>query len=90
MNKWSLVYTKQSLDDLKPLDKKLVQRIFAKIKENSELSNPLIRAKALSGALAGTYRYRIGDYRAIFRCDSSGTLVILTILRIKHRKEIYE
>ena len=30
-----------------------------------------------------------GDYRAIFDLDKDGNIVILLILRIKHRKEVY-
>ena len=47
-------------------------------------------AKALSGPLQGFSRFRIGDYRVIFEQNASGKIVIYTILRIKHRREIYE
>ena len=43
----------------------------------------------LSGQLGGLFRFRIGDYRAIFRPDSRGQIVILLILRVGHRSEIY-
>jgi mRNA interferase RelE/StbE len=82
--------TKHALDDLVKLEKKEAVRIASKIKQNSELANPLLRAKALSGVLAGIYRYRIGDYRALFEIDARGKITILTVLRIKHRKEVYD
>jgi mRNA interferase RelE/StbE len=90
MKKLVLQYTKHALDDLKKLEKKTALRIVSKIKENSKLSDPLVRAKALSGILSGVYRYRIGDYRALFEVDKKGIVTILSVLRIKHRKEVYE
>lgn len=90
MHKYHLSYTTHARSDLERLDKNIAARIVAKLKENSELPNPLIRAKALSEKLAGRYRYRIGDYRALFKIDTNGILHILTILRIKHRREVYE
>ena len=63
---------------------------LVKIKENSELADPLTSAKALSGALSGVSRYRIGNYRALFEIDSDRTLSVLIVLRVKHRKEVYD
>jgi mRNA interferase RelE/StbE len=34
----------------------------------------------------GTYRFRIGDYRAIFDIDGEN----IVILRIGHRRDIYK
>jgi mRNA interferase RelE/StbE len=65
MTKYRLTYTTHARNDLERLDKNIALRIVVKIKENSELSNPLVRATALAGQLAGRYRYRIGTYRAI-------------------------
>ncbi|NER00921.1 MAG: type II toxin-antitoxin system RelE/ParE family toxin [Cyanothece sp. SIO2G6] len=42
----------------------------------------------LRGNLAGHYRYRVGDYRVMYRIDDERQEVI--ILLIKHRKDIYE
>lgn len=90
MKKIQLQYTKHALDDLKQIDRNVALRIAQKIKQNSELENPLVRAKPLSGVLVGVYRYRIGDYRALFELDDHGSIIILSILRIRHRKEVYE
>jgi mRNA interferase RelE/StbE len=85
----SIVYSPDARKDLLRLEKKVALRIVHKIAENAELSDPLVRAKPLAGVLAGKYRYRIGDYRAIFMLDAEGRVCILTVLRIKHRKEVY-
>jgi mRNA-degrading endonuclease RelE of RelBE toxin-antitoxin system len=38
----------------------------------------------------GPYRFRIGDYRAIFDVDENNNIKILLILTIGHRKDIYD
>jgi mRNA interferase RelE/StbE len=88
--KINLQYAKHALYDLKTLDKKVSLQIVKKIKENSTLTDPLSRAKALAGPFSGLYRYRIGDYRVIFDITPTGAIAILTILRVKHRKEAYD
>lgn len=83
-------YSKRALKDLQSLDTGIARRIVAKIGVLSDMDNPLTQAKALSGALAGLYRYRVGDYRVIFEIDGRGTIIILNILNIKHRKDVYK
>lgn len=85
----TILYSADALKDLKQLDKALARRIVLKIKDNAIQEDPLGRAKALTGKLSGRYRYRIGDYRAIFSTDKKGQILLLKILRIKHRKDIY-
>jgi mRNA interferase RelE/StbE len=44
--------------------------------------------KALKGELSGYYRYRVGDYRVIYKIDDN--LKEVTILMIAHRSRVYE
>lgn len=90
MKKIGLEYTKTSLKNLKKLEKKTSLRIISKVKENSEMKSPLERAKPLTGLFENTYRYRIGNYRVVFKYDESGIINILTVLTVKHRKDIYK
>jgi len=41
--------------------------------------------KALSGEWDGTFRLRVGDFRVIFRLVPEE----VTILRVRHRSEVY-
>lgn len=86
--KTSVLYTSSARKDLKKLEEKDSRKIVLAISKFTE-DNPLIKAKALTGIFQGLYRYRIGEYRAIFQYDKSGLLYIVTILKIKHRKDIY-
>ena len=85
-----VLYAAHARKDLLELEKHVARKIALKIQENAELPNPLTRAKALQGSFLGMYRYRIGDYRVIFEIDTAGNISILTVLRIKHRKDVYK
>ena len=84
-----VIYTKNARQDLINLDNKTAQLIVKKVLFFSQQSNPLQFAKKLTNFSLGQYRFRVGDYRVIFDVDSTGNLVLLIILRIKHRKDIY-
>jgi len=88
--KYKLFYTLKAKKDLAHLDKKIVNRILDKLDSFIESGDPLSRAKKLINNKQEVYRFRIGNYRAIFDIDNSGKIIILLILRIKHRKEVYK
>lgn len=69
------------------LDKPIAKRIISYLYEIEILENPRSRGKGLTSNLAGLWRYRVGDYRII--CDIQDDKIIITVLRIAHRKEIY-
>ncbi len=81
-------YTASSLKDLRKLEKNQAKKIVLVIQKYTA-KKPLEKAKSLGGIFAGLYRYRIGDYRVIFEYNDKNILIIITILRIKHRKDIY-
>lgn len=84
-----VAYSESALKDLRALDKKVAERIVKKINFFSIQKDLFSFAKALKGLGEGRYRFRIGDYRAIFKIDRNGRIEVLMVLRIKHRREIY-
>lgn len=86
----NVVYSTEALHQLKKLSPAIAKRIVLKIADNTAQADPLLRAKALQGRLSGKYRYRIGDYRAIFTVDDAGNVSIIMILAIVHRKDAYK
>jgi mRNA interferase RelE/StbE len=68
----------------RPLAQKLV-RCFAHLERDPRRHNNI---KRLSGRLAGRLRYRIGDWRVIYRIDDRARQVI--VLLMAHRSEVYE
>ncbi len=88
---YKLVYTKSAERDLDCLDSVVRRRIFKKMDEYLGLKDPMDRASKLKGFEVSTYKFRVGDYRVIFRLDSkTRRLVVLVVLKIKHRKEVYK
>jgi len=75
---------------LRSLEKKESKRIVLAIEKYTNTKDPLSKSKKLTGLFEGLYRYRIGNYRAIFQYDEKGKLIIITILKIKHRKDVYK
>ncbi len=86
---YKLFYTLKAKKDLIDLNKKLSSRILDKLDFFIDTGEPLKYAKKLVENETGAYRFRIGDYRAIFDIDKNNKITILLILRIKHRKEVY-
>lgn len=77
-------------EDLLRLDTHIANRIVLKLKEYRSSPDPMQYAKRLHGDLEHLFRFRIGDYRAIFAKSKDGTIIVLTVLKIQHRKEVYE
>lgn len=86
---YKLVYSELAVKDLSRLDISVSKRITDRLLFFSQQAEIKTFCKALAG-FHDRFRFRIGTYRAIFRIDSSGEIQILMILRIKHRKDIYE
>ena len=86
----SIIYSSDALKQLKRLPVALSKRIVTKVADNANQSNPILRAKPLVGKLSGRYRYRVGDYRVVFVLDEKGKIIVLTVLSVKHRKDIYK
>lgn len=70
------------------LDKSVQRRIKNYLDDIVQLGNPRSRGKALVGNLVNLWRYRVGDYRII--CDIQDEKILITILRIGHRKDVYD
>ncbi|MBU1019168.1 MAG: type II toxin-antitoxin system RelE/ParE family toxin [Patescibacteria group bacterium] len=89
MNRYKIRLSKRSVRDMEFLSLNLKNRIIEKLYFYVEQENPLFFAKKLTGYGKKTYRFRIGDYRAVFRVDEQGKVIVLLVVRVLHRKEIY-
>jgi mRNA interferase RelE/StbE len=67
-----------------PLARKLA-RCFAELEREPRRHNNI---KRLTGKLVGRFRYRVGDWRVIYRIDERARQV--HVLVVAHRSEIYE
>lgn len=84
-----VVYSEKAKEHLKKFPQETVQRIVNKIFYYRNQENPLKFAKRLKNREIGQFRFRIGDYRAIFDMDYTANPPTITILAIKHRKNVY-
>lgn len=83
-----IVFSPQAEKQFLKLDKPIQRQIQKFVLELQKLSNPRARGKVLVGNLAHLWRYRVGDYRLI--CDIQDEKILITVLRLGHRKVIYE
>lgn len=76
--------TNTAIKYLKKISNKNVEHIGRKLIEYYK--DPFPYSIKLSGKSISTYRFRIGNYRAIFDFDND----YIVFHRIAHRKEIYK
>jgi len=83
---YKVVYLDQVEQDLNKLDKSTIKKILTRI-ETYLAADPKELGKPLKGEYQGYWRYRWGDYRIIYRISEREILII--ILHISHRKDVY-
>ena len=81
---YEIKFDKKAIDFLNKLEKDIKKRIWNKLQQCKE--NPFHFLEHLEN-IEG-YKLRVGDYRLIIDVDKSNQ--ILYILKIGHRKNIYE
>ena len=85
---WRIELSDKAVKTLLSLDKPIRQRIIKFFRERVEPHpDPIALAESLAGPMAGLYRIRIGDYRAI--CDFQDGQLIILVLQIGHRGDVY-
>ena len=86
---YKVEFTKTAVKQLKKMDKHTALLITGWIRKNLEnCSNPRQHGKALTANLSGQWRYRVGDYRLLAKIEEDK--IIILILSIGHRREIYK
>ncbi len=78
-----------ALKDLRKLDRTVQQRLVGFLRTRvATLEDPRSLGEALAGARLGSYwKYRVGDWRII--CDIQGERIVVRVLRIGNRRQIY-
>lgn len=83
---YKLLFDDKIRKDLKKIDKHWQKKILEAIKTKLQ-EDPYI-GKKLVGELSSYYRYRVNDYRVIYEIIEDE--IILIIIKIKHRKDVYK
>ncbi len=86
MAEYSISFVRSARKELEALSNPLIERIFTKIESLAVESRP-IGCKKLQGN-SNLWRIRIGDYRVVYSIDDA--IEVIEIVRIKHRREVYD
>ena len=86
---YRIEFDPDAMKDLKKLDRPVQQRLIGFLRERvAQLANPRSIGESLTGAGLGHYwKYRVGDWRIV--CDIQGDRVVVRVLRVGNRKEVY-
>ncbi len=86
---WFVKLNKKAKKQLEKLDKTTQSRVVSFLESKIAPANdPRILGKSLKGKIFGNFvRFRVGDYRLI--CDVQDNQITVLVLRIAHRKEVY-
>ena len=86
---FEIEFDPEAVQDLKKLDRPVQQRLVGFLRQRvAALDNPRDIGEALTGPKLGSYwKYRVGDWRII--CDIQDRRVVVRVLRIGNRREVY-
>ena len=86
---WTINFSEIANMQLKKLDKQAATRIIDYLIQRVSTSiNPRSQGKALAFNKVGLWRYRVGDYRIV--CQINDETIIILVLELGHRKEVYK
>lgn len=83
---YEIEWTAPALRELRKLDKPIARRVLTAITKLGGGPRPP-GVRALTGQPSGTMRLRIGDYRVVYVVQDD--LILVTVVRIAHRREVY-
>ncbi len=86
---WKVELSSEAVRELDKLDAQPARRILKFLHERvANLDDPRTIGQALRGSRLGEFwKYRVEDYRLICRIEDAQLLVL--VLRVGHRREIY-
>ena len=86
---WTIEFAPEAVRELDKLDRQVARRILKFLRDRvAKLQDPRSLGSALKGSKLGEFwKYRVGDYRIICRIEDDRLLIL--VLRIGHRQEIY-
>ncbi|MDN5051365.1 type II toxin-antitoxin system RelE/ParE family toxin [Aliarcobacter butzleri] len=96
MNRYNLEFDKKASKDILALDKSVRNFILDELETfinnfDEDYEKELIKLtkiKALKGEFKGLYRLKLRTYRVIY--EKQGDKLIILVLRVSHRKDVYK
>jgi mRNA interferase RelE/StbE len=86
---WKVSYTDTAKKQLRHLDPPMARPLLDSMDERvADQPDPRSTGKALRGPVLGLFwRYRVGNYRII--CDLQDATMVILVLQIGRRKDVY-
>lgn len=87
-SKFKVTYSQDAVKFLRK-NKDISRRILSWVDDRlKDTNNPRLWGEALTGNLGAFWKYRIGDFRLI--CEIKDNELLVIVIKIGHRKKIYE
>ena len=89
MTRWTIEYDRDVLKELRKIDKQAIRRIDDYLHQRLAVQDdPRILGRPLQGSrFDSLWRFRVGDHRIIANIEDQ--TIIITVLKIGHRKDVY-
>ena len=87
-DRYQIEYLNSVVDEDIPNLPKTIRNLIKRAIEERLAIDPIGLGKPLRYSFKGHRRLRVGDYRIVFRVDVEKRIV--TVVVIKHRKDVYE
>ena len=86
---WRVEFDERARKELRKLDQTAQRQILVYLRKRiSTKLNPRRFGKPLSKKKYGLWRYRVGDFRLVCRIEDKKLVVL--VVRVGHRKNVYE
>lgn len=87
--RWGIEFSPECEKEWDKLDLSIQRRVIDFLSERiQKKEDPKLLAKPLVGNIKHFWRYRVGSYRIV--CEFKEEEKIISIVRIAHRRQIYE
>ena len=85
---WRIEFDPRAEKELAKIDPQQAKRVLRYLRERIAVDEDARRYGApLRHDLTGLWKYRVGDYRVI--CEIQDSVLIVLVIRIGHRREVY-
>ncbi len=86
---YKIEFSDIAVKNLRKMDSASRKKVLEYIKDViSKVDNPRLIGKSLVGNLKGLWRYRTGNFRIL--CQITDQQMLILIVKIAHRKDIYK
>ena len=84
--KYEVRYTKNAVKQMRSIPQGTRELIFKKVSQLAQNPKAAGQVKALKDE-EGHYRLRVGDYRVVYNQEHDALLIL--VVKVKHRKDVY-